>query len=216
MAYDLEEQEKLDAIKAWWGRYGTLAMSVATAVVLVAAGWSGWRAYNSYRANQAMGYFEALEDATRGIAGPGAADATARIKAAAQTLRSEYPSTGYAARGVLIAAQALAEQKHVDDARGLLEWLAARADQPALAPVARLRLAGLLLDQKQYDQALAQLADPPPAFAALYADRRGDILAAQGKRDDARTAWQGALASMAAGDPITQIIQLKLDALSGA
>lgn len=213
MAYDLEEQEKLDAIKAWWGRYGTMTMSVATVVVLAFAGWTGWKAYNGHRANQAMGYFEALEDAARS---PNGADAATRIKAAADTLRKEYAGTGFAARGVLIAAQALAEQKDLDGARHQLEWLAGRTDQPALQPVARLRLAGILLDQKQYDQALAQLNDPPAAFTALFADRRGDILAAQGKRDDARAAWQGALASMPAGDPLSQILQLKLDALSGA
>ncbi|HEY0294585.1 MAG TPA: tetratricopeptide repeat protein [Bordetella sp.] len=216
MAYYLEEQEKLDAIKAWWSRYGTLALSVATVVVLAAAGWSGWRAYNGYRASQAMGYFEALEDAARGVNGPGGADATKRITAAADTLRTDYAGTAFAARGVLIAAQALADQKDADGARRQLEWLVGRKDQPALQPVARLRLAGLLLDQKQYDQALAQLADPPAAFAALYADRRGDILAAQGKRDDARAAWQSALSTMPAGDPLMQIVQLKLDALSGA
>jgi predicted negative regulator of RcsB-dependent stress response len=216
MAYDLEEQEKLDALKAWWDRYGTLTLSVITVVVLAVAGWRGYQGYQGYRANQAMGYFEALEDAARGVNGPGGTDAATRIKAAADTLSTEYAGTAYAARGALIAAQALVEQKDYDGARRQLEWLAARKDQPALQPVARLRLAGVLLDQKQYDQALAQLTDPPAAFAALYADRRGDILAAQGKRDDARAARQSALAAMPAGAPLMQIVQLKLDALSGA
>ena len=215
MAYDLEEQEKLEALKAWWERYGTLTVSVVTVIALAVAGWSGWRGYQGYRANQAMGYFEALEDAARGVNGPGGADATTRIKAVSDTLRHEYAGTAYAARGVLIAAQALTEQKDYAGARRELEWLAARS-QSALQPVARLRLAGLLLDQKQYDQALAQLADPPAAFKALFADRRGDILAAQGKRDDARAAWQSALADLSASDSLKQIVQLKLDALSGA
>ncbi|ARP94709.1 YfgM family protein [Bordetella genomosp. 13] len=212
MAYDLDEQEKLDALKAWWARYGMLTIIVITIVALAAAGWSGWRAYQNYQANQAMGYYEALEDAAR-LGGP---DSTARIKAAAQTLRDDYGSTGYAARGVLIAAQALADQKDVDGARQQLEWLAGQADQKALQPVARLRLAGLLLDQKQYDQALKQLENPPAPFAALYADRRGDVLAAQGKRDEARAAWKSALDGLGAAHPLTQIVQLKLDALSGA
>ncbi|MFQ6710724.1 tetratricopeptide repeat protein, partial [Bordetella pertussis] len=81
MAYDLEEQEKLDAIRAWWARYGTLILTLATLVVLAWGGWSGWKAYQNYRANQAMGYFEALEDAAR----LGGADAATRIKAAAAT-----------------------------------------------------------------------------------------------------------------------------------
>jgi predicted negative regulator of RcsB-dependent stress response len=212
MAYDLEEQEKLDAIKAWWARYGTLVVTLAAAVALAWGGWWSWKAYQAHRANQAMGYFEALEDAAR----LGGADAAVRIKTAAATLRDEYPATGYATRGALVAAQALQAQKDDAGAREQLEWLAAQGKTPSMQAVARLRLAGMMLDQKQYDAALAQLNSPPPAFAALYADRRGDILAAQGKREEARAAWQSAIDGLGTTNPLTQVVQLKLDALSGA
>lgn len=212
MAYDLEEQEKLDAIKAWWARYGTLVVTLFAVVALAWGGWWGWKAYESHRANQAMGYFEALEDAAR----LGGADSSVRIKTASATLREQYPATGYAARGALVAAQALAAQKDDAGAREQLEWLAAQNKNPSMQAVARLRLAGMLLDQKQYDPALAQLNNPPAAFAALFADRRGDILAAQGKRDEARAAWQSAIDGLGAANPLTQVVQLKLDALSGA
>jgi len=212
MAYDLEEQEKLDAIKAWWARYGTLVVTLFAVVALAWGGWWGWKAYESHRANQAMGYFEALEDAAR----LGGADSSVRIKTAAATLRDQYPATGYAARGALVAAQALAAQKDEAGAREQLEWLAGQGKNPAMQAVARLRLAGMLLDQKQYDPALAQLNNPPAAFAALFADRRGDILAAQGKRDEARAAWQSAIDGLGTSNPMTQVVQLKLDALSGA
>ncbi|CAB3698603.1 hypothetical protein CEY09_26980 [Achromobacter marplatensis] len=212
MAYDLEEQEKLDAIKAWWARYGTLVVTLFAVVALSWGGWWGWKAYESHRANQAMGYFEALEDAAR----LGGADSAVRIKTAAATLRDQYPATGYAARGALVAAQALQAQKDEAGAREQLEWLAAQGKNPAMQAVARLRLAGMLLDQKQYDPALAQLNNPPAAFAALFADRRGDILAAQGKRDEARAAWQSAIDGLGTANPMTQVVQLKLDALSGA
>ncbi|MFQ1064518.1 YfgM family protein [Bordetella trematum] len=213
MAYDLEEQEKLDAIKAWWARYGTLLLSIVTVIVVAWGSWKGWKTYENYRANQAMGYFEALEDAAQQ---DGGADSAARITAAVNTLRADYPKTGYAGRGVLIAATALLKQNDVAGARQQLEWLAAQDSQPALQPVARLRLAGLLLDQKQYDAALAQLNNPPAAFAALFADRRGDILAAQGKREEARQAWQQAIDGLGTANPLTQVVQLKLDALTGA
>ncbi|WAI82390.1 MULTISPECIES: YfgM family protein [Achromobacter] len=212
MAYDLEEQEKLDAIKAWWARYGTLVVSLFAAVALAWGGWWGWKAYESHRTNQAMGYFEALEDAAR----LGGADSSVRIKAAAATLREQYPATGYAARGALVAAQALQAQKDDVGAREQLEWLAAQGKNPSMQAVARLRLAGMLLDQKQFDAALAQLNNPPAAFAALFADRRGDVLAAQGKRDEARAAWQSAIDGLGTANPLTQVVQLKLDALSGA
>lgn len=212
MAYDLEEQEKLDALKAWWARYGLLVSIVVAVAAISYGGWMGWQAYQAHASRQAMGYFEALEDAAR----LGGADATARIKAAAGTLRADYPNTGYAGRGVLVAAQALQAQNDLQGAREQLEWLAGQRKQPALQPVARLRLAGLLLDQKQYDAALAQLQDPTPAFAALYADRRGDILAAQGKVQEARAAWQSAIDGLGTANPLTPVVRLKLDALSGA
>jgi predicted negative regulator of RcsB-dependent stress response len=212
MAYDLEEQEQLDAIKAWWNRYGTLIMTLLVIAALAWGGWWGWQAYQNHRANQAMGYFEALEDA----ASLDGAESVARIKAAAATLRQDYPATGYASRGALVAATALVRQQDVAGAREQLEWLAGQSKHPALQPVARERLAGLLLDDKQYDAALAQLNNPPAPFAAIYADRRGDILAAQGKTQEARQAWQSALDGMTQTDPLRQVVQLKLDALSGA
>jgi len=212
MAYDLEEQEKLDALKAWWAKYGLLVGIVVAVAALAWGGWNGWRAYQGHVSRQAMGYFEALEDAAR----LGGADASARIKAAAGTLRSDYPKTGYAGRGVLVAAQALQAQNDVDGAREQLAWLAGQKGQVGLQPVAKLRLAGILLDQKKYDEALAQLSDPPAAFAALFADRRGDVLAAQGKAQEARAAYQNAIDGLGQSNALVPVVQLKLDALAGA
>jgi predicted negative regulator of RcsB-dependent stress response len=212
MAYDLEEQEQFDAFKAWWAKWGTLTLSLVVAALVVWGGWLGWKGYQTHRANQAMGYFEALEDASR----QGGPDSVVRIKAAAGTLRSDYPNTGYAARGVLVAATALAAQNDPAAAREQLQWLAGQNQHVALEPLARLRLAGLLLDQKEYEPALAQLKNPPQPFSALYADRRGDILAAQGKKDEARLQWQQALLEFGTANPLSQVVQLKLDALSGA
>lgn len=212
MAYDLEEQEKIDALKAWWERYGTVCMAVVLAAVAAFAGWRGWQWYESHQASQAMGYYEALEAA----AGQQGDDAVARIKAASTALRDEYSSSGYAARGVLVAAWALQERKDLDGAREQLEWLVRDGAVPAIQAVARLRLAGVLLAQKQYEPALAQLQGAAPeGFAALYADRRGDVLAAQGHADQAIQAWRDALKAFGT-DPAAQIVQLKIDALNGA
>lgn len=211
MAYDLESQEKLDALKAWWDRYGTMCAIIVFVVVAAVAGWRGWQWYQSHQATQAMGYFEALETAT----GQQGDDAVARIKAASATLRSDFPKSGYTSRGLLVAAEALRARNDLDAARDQLEWVAAHGADPALIPLAKLRLAGILLDQKQYDQALAQLNNAPEAFAGLYADRRGDILAAQDKKAEAKAAWAEAV-KLLGTDPITQIIQLKIDALGGA
>lgn len=208
MAYDLEEQEKLDAIRAWWDRYGTLCVTLVFVVVASIAGWRGWQWYQDHKANQAMGYFEALE---RSVSQPGD-DSLARIKAASSTLREDFASSGYTPRAVILAAAELQKQGDLSGAREQLEWLISKNNDPAFTQLARLRLAGVLLEQKQYDAALAQLNNPPKAFEGLYADRRGDILFAQGKKEEARSAWQQAL-EMLGADPAVQLVQLKLDTL---
>lgn len=211
MAYDFEEQEKLDALRDWWAQYGTMLVTLAFVAVAAVAGWRGWQWYQGHQASQAMGYFEALETA---VSEPGD-DAIARVKAASETLRDDFPKSGYTSRGVLIAAQTLATHGDLDSAVKQLEWLIKSSPDAALVQLSRLRLAGLLLEQQKYDQALAQLDTPPSAFIGLYADRRGDILLAQGKNEDAAKEWERARAALGS-DPLAQIVQLKIDALAGA
>lgn len=210
MAYDLDEQEQLDQLKAWWNKYGTLVLTVLIIATAVIGGWRAWQWYEGHQSSQARGYFEALEEAGRSQGD----ESVARINAAMKTLRSEYAATDYAARGALVAASALAARKDMSGARAQLEWLS-QTKHAALVPVSRLRLAALFLDQKEFEAALAQLKDAPPSFEGLFADRRGDVLAAQGKPAEAKKAWNEAMNSLGATNPLTPVVKLKLDALGG-
>lgn len=206
MTYDLDEQEQLEAIKAWWQRYGNAVLTVLIVILLAIAGWQGWNWYQNDQARKAGGYFEALQSAVR-------QGNLEQVRDASTQLRNRYGSTAYAPRGALLAAQLMLKQGDVAGAREQFEWVKQHGG-PTLAPVARLRLAGLLLDQKEYDNALAQLGpDIPAGFAALYADRRGDILFAQGKLAEARRAWEEALRELGQGDALVSIVRLKLEAL---
>ena len=86
-----------------------------------------------------------------------------------------------------------------------------------LKDLARLRLAGVLLDEKKYDDALRLLETKHgESFDGLYADRKGDILTAAGKVAEARAAYQLALAKMGGKGAYQNIVQMKLDALASA
>jgi predicted negative regulator of RcsB-dependent stress response len=208
MAYDLDEQEQLDQLRAWWGKYGNAVLTVLVIAMAVVGGWRGLQWYETSQSVQARGYFDALEEAGRQ---PGD-ESIARITAAMQTLRTDFGATEYAARGALVAAAALASRNEIQAARAQLEWLA-QTKNPTLLPVAKLRLAGILLEQKDFEAALVQLTDPPAPFVGLYADRRGDILSAQGKSAAAREAWTQAIEALGATNPLTPVVKLKLDAL---
>ena len=210
MAYDLEEQEQIEQMKAWWRKYGAITLGLLTIALLIVLGWQGWNWYQMNQANQARGYFEALE---RASAEPDA-DSMPRIIAAMDTLKADFPDTDYAARAALVAAQALTARDDVEGAQKALTWLS-QSQHEALVPVAKLRLAGLLLDQQQYDQALEILESVPEAFDGLFADRRGDVYAAQGDHQKAVEQWREALSKLGAEQGTASALQLKIDTLGG-
>lgn len=211
MAYDLEEQEKLDALKDWWAQYGTMLVVAALVAAAAVVGWRGWQWYEGHQARQAMGYFEALESAAR-IADE---ESMARVVAASKTLRSDFPKSGYTARGVLIAAQTMQKKGDLTDAAAQLEWIINNSTDQSLVPLAKLRLAGVLFEKGDLDAALSKLENPVPSFKGLYADRRGDILFAQGKPEQALEQWEISLAELG-NESLAGVIQLKIDALNGA
>ncbi|MFW8566451.1 YfgM family protein [Orrella sp. 11846] len=211
MAYDLEEQEQIEQLKAWWNKYGTITLLLLTLALAVVLGWQGWNWYQNHQAVQARGYFEALQKAAQQNEGE---ESVVRVNAALKTLQQDYGSTDYAARATLVAAQALLRDQNVEGAKAALQWLA-NSDHPALVPVAKLRLADLWLDQKDFDQAMAQLKSPPASFEGLFADRRGDILMAKGQKQEAVQQWRQAIEQLGSNPQLRDFVELKVETSGG-
>ena len=132
-------------------------------------------------------------------------------------LKERHPRTAFAQQGGLIAGTALFEKGRLDDARAALGWVADQASQDEYRQIAALRLAGVLLDQKQPDEALKRLdgigAGP---FAALAADRRGDVLVSQGNREEAVAAYRKAWDAMEPTIDYRRLVEAKLVALGAS
>lgn len=206
---DLQQQEQLDALKSFWGRFGTLIMWVLIAVLGGLAAWGAFDWYKRSQAVEAAVMFDALERAA--IAGD-----AARVEQVFADLRQQYPRTAYAAKGGLVAAR-LQLQTQRDAARTALQWVADEGRIAELREVARLRLAGVLIDDGKVAEAIRVLdAVALPAFAALVADRRGDALMALDRRDQARAAYQAAWAAMSPELGYRQLVEAKLTALGAA
>lgn len=207
MAYNLEEQEQLENLKAFWKLYGNFILTVITVAALAVAGWRGWGWYQAREAAQASAVYEQLREAA-------SARDVARVRAVAGTLFEQYGSTAYGEMAALVAARAYVDAGDPKAARVTLEWAVSNAKDDEFRHAARLRLAALLIDEKAYDDAGKLLAvDAPGKFAGEYADRRGDLLTAQGKPDEARAAYRKALEALGPDSPMRRLVQLKLDAL---
>ncbi|KVW99456.1 YfgM family protein [Thiobacillus denitrificans] len=207
--YDLDEQERLDELKAWWKRWGNLLMIGLAVVIAVAAGWRYWQNHVVTQSLEAATVYEQL---TQSLA---ANDAKAAREAGAMLI-DQYKGTAYAPRAALLLARLNVGAKDLKSAQAQLEWAAANSKEPAVRDLARLRLAGVQLDQKQYDAALKTLsATHSDAFAFRFHDLKGDVLLAQNKSAEARAAYQAAFGKMAEDNPYRNIVELKLDALGG-
>lgn len=135
------------------------------------------------------------------------------VKARAPSF-DRHASTSYAQMAALLAAKAYIEANDLKAAKIPLQWAIDRASDEEFRYIARFRLAGVLLDEKAFDQALALLAtQPPERYQGLFADRRGDILIAQDKPAEARAAYKQALDKLGSSSPLRGLVQLKLDAM---
>jgi len=208
--YDLEEQEQIDDLKAFWNRWGNGILAAIIAVCLAYVAVAGWRWWSSKQAEEAAVLYSAVTTAVRSNDVPRARDAVAQ-------LADRFSGTGYAPRAALLYAKLAWDNGDKAGAKAQLSWVIDRAGEDELKQVARFRLAEALVDEKQYDQALATLdAKHSEPFAGLYADLRGDALAAAGRIDEARTAYQGALAKLDPKSAYRNYVQVKLDALPAA
>ena len=207
--YDLDEQERLDELKAWWKRWGSLVM-VGLAVLIASA--AGWRYWQNHTVSQSLEAATVYEKLTQSLA---ANDAKA-AREAGSMLIDQYKGTAYAPRAAMLLAKLNASGKDLKSAQSQLEWAVANSKEPTVKDLSRLHLAGVQLDQKQYDDALKTLAGShSDAFAFRFEDLRGDVLMAKGKQAEARAAYQAAFGKMDDNNPYRSIVELKLDALGG-
>lgn len=206
-AFDLEEQETLDELKAWWRQYGRWVKLGIAALVIGSASAGGWTYWQHQQRDGAAGLYFDLEAAYDGRD-------TIKVRELTDQLAADYASSPYTSRAQLLAARRDAEAGKLDEAEKRLRAVIADAKEPALRDMARLRLSALLLDERKHDDALKAIEKPElPQYGRLFDDRRGDIYVGLGKPAEARKAWQSAFDAATQDTAFQAWLQLKLDAL---
>ena len=129
-------------------------------------------------------------------------------------IRDRYSGTPYAARAALFAAKANYAANDTKSAKAQLDWAIKNAEETATRAMATLQLANILAEEKDFDGALQLLNAPHDVgFDGLFADLKGDVLMLQGKRADAKAAYELALSKLDAQGKYRVITQRKLEAL---
>jgi predicted negative regulator of RcsB-dependent stress response len=202
----LDENEQWEQVRTWLREQGPW---VLVTVLVVLAGFGGWRLWQAHQQRLDMageaGYEQVIDAFSRNDFTAGAA--------ATDKLVKDYPMTPYADMAELAAARVAVEHSQLPQAAQRLAHVLDTTRDPELKLLARLRLARVQLGEGKPDVALKTLAAADPgAFAARYAEVRGDALLAKGDRAGALQAY---LAARGDADTLdSSLLDLKIDDLA--
>lgn len=204
------EEEQVEALKRWWSENGrSMVVSVVVAVCL-GLGWSAWKDNREASLAQASyTYQQMLTQLTEGT--PAALE---QARANANQLLEAHRGSAYAQFAALHLARLYVTDGEVAAAEEQLRWVAGEADGE-LQAVAQLRLARVLADRGELEQALTMLAAGQGGdLASSYAMARGDVLMAAGREDEALLAYDAAAAALDPTQPLPASLQEKMSYLN--
>jgi predicted negative regulator of RcsB-dependent stress response len=197
------DDDQIEQLRRLWDRYGRLLATVAVLALLGVSGRYFYEGRQQRQAAAAAALYAAWQQPPAGQS----ADALAA------QLRTEYPRSSYASFAAFAQARQAVEAGKLADAEQHLRWIVQNSPEANDRALASLRLARVLLDQGKPQEALDALGKDIPASSPALAEIRGDIAQAQKKPDEARKAYQEAIAGLPPESGQTALIKLKLDAL---
>ena len=206
---DLDEQEQLDQFKHFWKQYGNLITWVLIAVLGAFAAWNAYEYWQRSQATQAAAMFDEVE---RSIA----TGDVAKVERALSDMNAKFGSSPYAQQAGLLAAKTFYEKGNLDASKKALVLVAEKSSDVGYQAIAKLRLASALIESKNYDDALKQVSGTyPKEFEPMAADRRGDVLALQGKPAEAKAEYVKAYKGFDDRSAYRRLVEVKLNALGG-
>lgn len=207
----LSEEEQWERLKSWLRQNVPFILGLAALMLIAWFALKWWNGRVDQKALQASADYErilATFDAGK------TDDALKQI----ETLRSEHPKSAYASAADLAAAKVFVLQNDLDKAVQRLERVMNQSSDETLRPIARLRLARVLLSQGQHDKALATLGTADMGqYQSAFLEARGDVLYAKGDKSGALKEYESALKLLPSSQQGTagvgELLELKINDL---
>jgi predicted negative regulator of RcsB-dependent stress response len=206
---DLDEQEQLDQFKHFWNQYGN---AITWILIVVLGAFAAWNAYEYWQRSQATQAAAMFDEVERSIA----TGDVAKVERALSDMNAKFGSSPYAQQAGLLAAKTFYEKGNLDASKKALSTVAEKSSDAGYQAIAKLRLASAQIEGKSYDDAMKQLSGAfPKEFEPLAADRRGDVLALQGKPVEAKAEYVKAYKGFDDRSAYRRLVEVKLNALGG-
>lgn len=211
MAFDAyDDYEQSERVQKWLRENG---LSIAAGIAIGLVGIFGLQEWRKHQANNEAAAATLYQQAEVAQVGGKPDAATAFV----DELMKDYAKSPYALFAVSDRAKQQVQAKQFDKAITSLQWAEAHAADPVLKSLVQLRLASVQLAKGDAQVALATLeAMPTGQYTGLNQELRGDALVKLGRADDARQAYQAAMAALGEDAPQHAVLQMKIDDLAVA
>jgi len=208
MSEQLTDDEQVEAIKKWWKEYGNAIIIGLTIGLALVVGVHYWVQYKDTRARSASDVYNQFMQAD------GKKDA-AVTQVLADKMLKKYKGTSYAALTALQLAKRDIDSGKLAEAEKHLRWAMDNPGHEVIGLIARQRLVEVMIAENKLDAALTLLDKvKDPTFDPRFAALRGDILSKQGKNEQAREAYQMALADSSLAGKQRELLLMKMQDLS--
>lgn len=205
------EKEQIEALGKWWKENGSSIITGLLLGVSILLGGKAWINYQDTQSQNASNIYAQMMASSQG-------QKLDQARSHANQLISDYTNSSYAPLAALLLARLAVQDGELAAAQGQLQWALDHTTSPQQTNIARLRLVRVLIAQQQYAQAEKMLASVTDAgaYVWMYTELEGDLAAAQGKSQQAATAYKKALDSSPPQAPNRSFLTAKYENLSGA
>ncbi|OGV31882.1 MAG: hypothetical protein A3E88_07690 [Legionellales bacterium RIFCSPHIGHO2_12_FULL_35_11] len=187
MSVYMTEDEQVELLKSWWKKYNSVIIVSISILLLAISGFKFflWK-HEKKMSAASVAYEHMMVSVANGD--------TNAVKSYSETLISKYGSTVYADAARLTLAKNAVDTHKYKIAKNLLEKICKQCRAKVILDIARIRLARILIQEKDFTYALAELAKVEnESYLPIINELKGDISALSGKTEEAVSYYKKAI-----------------------